>query len=189
MWKSTAETAAVNYNILCKNPCAAAEMTYCRYKGVWRMLMKVSAQIIHTTSLIGSNDVTLTEEFSFMTRLHLSNPPLGHSPPPSLTCSPVSRSQSAGWSWGRCAGRAPALWWSSDNSGEGGTPLDIQGRWCNPPRWRLKHLRTPLWHRQKPKGDYWWENRENTETKRSIFFKNITVDHLCISMVGQRQII
>lgn len=86
-------------------------------------------------------------EFTTRTWLHLSN-----LPPPRLTCSLVSQSQSAGWSWGRCAGMAPAPWWSSDSSDEEGTPVDIRGRWCNLPRWHRKHLRTlMLWHRQEKK--------------------------------------
>lgn len=161
--------------ILCKNPCAS---TGNELFEIQRLLQHANENvntnhlsariIIHIKSywlkLSYSDRKECFTEFTIMTWLHLSNLPLGHLPPPCLTCSPVSRSQSAGWSWGRCAGRAPALWWSSDSSGEGGTPVDIQGRWCNPPRWHLKHLRTPLWHRQKQKGGYWLETRQNKET-------------------------
>jgi len=70
--------------------------------------------------------------------IHSPIHPLIH---PVFTCSPVSRSQSVGWSWGRCVGRTQVLWWPSDSSGEVGTPAGSRGWWCSRHRWHLNSHR------------------------------------------------
>lgn len=58
-----------------------------------------------------------------------------------LTCSPISLSQSEGWSWGRCAAKVRGLWWPSGSSDEVGTQVGSRGWWCSRHHWHLNSHR------------------------------------------------
>lgn len=53
-----------------------------------------------------------------------------------FTCSPVSRSQSVGWSWARCAARPRGPWWPSGSSEAVDTPAGSREWWCSRRWWR-----------------------------------------------------